>query len=157
MSTSTSISTRQPLHRAVLAILIGGLVAGALDTVAAYVTLNHGWPRAVAGGLLGMGAFTGGAGVYALGLFLEFFIAVGAAAVYYAFSRRLEFLKSHFFVCGLFFGIAVYLVMNLIVLPLCALHVHSPISRSDLMQGILVHMFLIGLPIAYSVRRFSPE
>ncbi len=155
MSASASVTARKPLRGAWAAILIGGLVAGGLDTIVAYVTLNAGWPRAVAGGLLGMGAFKGGAGVYAFGLFLEFFIATGAAAVYYAFSRRLEFLKPHFFVCGLYFGIAVYLVMNLIVLPLCALHVHSPISRSDLIQGILVHMFLIGLPIAYCARRFS--
>ncbi|HUH63121.1 MAG TPA: hypothetical protein VLZ50_09005 [Terracidiphilus sp.] len=156
MSTAASIDARRPLRGAWPAILAGGLVAGGLDTIAAYVTLNAGWPRAVAGGLLGASAFSGGLGVYALGLFLEFLIATGAAAVYYAFSRRLAFLKPHFFVCGLFFGIAVYLVMNLIVLPLCALHVHSPIPRSDLIQGILVHMFLIGLPIAYSVHRFSP-
>jgi hypothetical protein len=155
MSTSSSISGGQRLHGAWPAILIGGLVAGGLDTISAYLSLSAGWPRAVAGGLLGMSAFKGGAGVYALGLFLEFFIATGAAAVYFAFSRKLEFLKPHFFVCGLFFGIAVYLVMNLIVLPLCALHVRSPISRPDLIQGILVHMFLIGLPIGYSVRRFS--
>lgn len=155
MSTSASIPARRSPRGPWPAILIGGLAAGALDTVAAYTTLPIGWPRAVAGGLLGMGAFKGGAGVYAFGLFLEFFIATAAAAVYYAFSRRLEFLKPHFFVCGLFFGIAVYLGMNLIVLPLCALHVHSPMSRPELIQGILVHMFLIGLPIAYSVRRFS--
>jgi hypothetical protein len=155
MSTASSAAARQSMHGALPAILVGGLIAGGLDTIAAYSTLSAGWPRAVAGGLLGMSAFKGGAGVYAFGLFLEFFIATGAAAVYYAFSRKLEFLKPHFFVCGLFFGIAVYLVMNLVVLPLCALHVHSPISRSDLVQGILVHMILIGLPIAYSVRRFS--
>lgn len=155
MSTAASLA-RQPFRGALPAILIGGLVAGGLDTIAAYVTLNAGWPRAVAGGLLGMGAFKGGAGVYALGLFLEFLIATGAAAVYYAFSRKLEFLKPHFFICGLFFGIAVYLVMNLIVLPLSALHVHGPIPRLDMIQGLLVHMFAIGLPIAYSVRRFSP-
>lgn len=155
MSTSASTPAPQSLRGPLPAILIGGLAAGALDTIAAYSTLPIGWPRAVAGGLLGLGAFKGGAGVYAFGLFLEFFIATGAAAVYYAFSRRLEFLKAHFFVCGLFFGVAVYLVMNLVVLPLCALHVHSPMSRPDLVQGILVHMFFIGLPIAYSVRRFS--
>jgi hypothetical protein len=155
MSTAASAATQQSMQGALPAILVGGLVAGGLDTIAAYSTMSAGWPRAVAGGLLGMSAFKGGAGVYAFGLFLEFFIATGAAAVYYAFSRRLEFLKTHFFVCGLFFGIAVYLVMNLVVLPLCALHAHSPISRSDLIQGILVHMVLVGLPIAYSVRRFS--
>jgi hypothetical protein len=155
MSTSDSNSARRPLRGAWPAILIGGLVAGGLDTISAYVTLNAGWPRAVAGGLVGMSAFKGGVGVYVLGLFLEFFIATAAAAVYYAFSRKLEFLKPHFFVCGLYFGIAVYLVMSLIVLPLCALHINRPIPVPGMIQGLLVHMFLIGLPIAYSVRRFS--
>jgi hypothetical protein len=156
MSTSASISARQPLRGAWPAILIGGLVAGGLDTIAAYLSFGVRFPRAIAGGLLGLSAFNGGAGAYVLGLFLEFFIATAAAAVYYAFSRRLEFLKPHFFVCGLFFGIAVYLVMNLVVLPLSALHVHNPIPIPAMIQGLLVHMFVIGLPIAYSVRRFSP-
>jgi uncharacterized membrane protein YagU involved in acid resistance len=70
-------------------------------------------------------------------------------------SRPLTFLKEHALVCGLFFGIAVYLVMNVIVLPLCALHVRSALPLHNLIQGLLVHMILIGLPIAYSVRLFS--
>lgn len=144
-----------PIRNALLPILAGGLTAGGLDLIAAFITYGMGVPRAIAGGLLGRGAFTGGAGTYALGVALQFFIAVSAAAVYYAASRRLDFLKPHFFVCGLFFGIAVYLVMNLIVLPLCALHLSRPIPIRDLNQGLLVHMAIIGLPIAYSVRRFS--
>jgi hypothetical protein len=58
-------------------------------------------------------------------------------------------------VCGLFFGIAVYLVMNLIVLPLSALHATLPIALRDLIQGLLVHMIVIGLLISFSVRRFA--
>jgi hypothetical protein len=143
------------IRNALLPILAGGLTAGGLDLISAFMTFGVGVPRAIAGGLLGRGAFTGGAGVYALGVALQFFIAVSAATVYYAASRKLEFLKPHFLVCGLFFGIAVYLVMNLIVLPLCALHVSRPIPIRDMIQGLLVHMVIIGLPIAYSVRRFS--
>jgi hypothetical protein len=33
------------------------------------------------------------------------------------------FLREHTLVCGMFYGIGFYLVMNLIVLPLSALHV----------------------------------
>jgi hypothetical protein len=151
----TAVESRSSVRDALLPILSGGLAAGGLDLVSAYITFGIGVPRAVAGGLLGRAAFTGGAGVYALGVFLQFFIAVAAAAVYYAASRKLEILRTHFLVCGMFYGIAVWLVMNLIVLPLCALHVTGPIPRHDMIQGILVHMILIGLPIAYGVRRFS--
>lgn len=57
--------------------------------------------------------------------------------------------------CGLFFGAAVETVMNLIVLPLSALHARGPYELHDLLQGLLVHMVTIGLPIAFSIRRFA--
>ena len=92
--------------------------------------------------------------ILVLGL-LHFFIAFSAAAVYYAASRSLVFLTEHALVCGLFYGAAVEEVMNLIVLPLSALHARGPYHLHDLIQGLLVHMVVVGLPISFSVRRFA--
>lgn len=142
-------------NSALLAIGVGGLIAGTLDLIAAFLTFGVGVPRAIAGGLLGRDAFHGGTGTYVLGVFLQLFIATSAAAVFYAASRKLKFMTEHAIVCGLFFGIAVFLVMNLIVLPLSALHVTHPIALRDLIQGLLVHMIIIGLPISFSIRRFA--
>jgi hypothetical protein len=116
-----------------------------------------GWkiPLVIAGGLLGRTAFHGGAGTYVLGVVLHFFIACSAAAVYYAASLKLTFMKDHPLVCGLFFGAAVEEVMNLVVLPLSALHSRGPYRLHDLLLGLGVHMVVIGLPISYSVRRFA--
>ena len=66
-----------------------------------------------------------------------------------------EFLKEHFLVCGMFYGIAVFLVMNLIVLPLCAFHYTGPYQLRGLLQGLIVHMLIIGLPIAYCLKKLS--
>ena len=55
----------------------------------------------------------------------------------------------------LHYGIAVFLVMNLVVLPLCAFHYTGPFKLRGLLQGILAHIFLIGLPISFSLRRLS--
>jgi hypothetical protein len=140
---------------AMLAILVGGLIAGALDLASAFFIFGTEVPKAIAGGLLGRQAFQGGAATYALGVVLHFFIAISAATAYYAASRKLAFLKEHALVCGLFFGMGFYLVMNLIVLPLSALHAKGPYQLGALIQGLLVHMFLIGLPISLSVRRYS--
>ena len=137
------------------AIFVGGIVAGSLDLGSAFVSFGAGVPRAIAAGLLGRSAFQGGPAVYALGIALHFFIAISAAAVYYAASRKLAFLKEHAFVCGLFYGIAIFLVMNLVVLPLSALHVRGPFQLAALIQGLLVHMFIVGLPISFSVRHFA--
>jgi hypothetical protein len=153
MGNAALLSPGKP--NALLAIGVGGLVAGAFDMATAFITFGPGVPRAIAGGLLGRGALQGGTGTYVLGFFLHFFIALSASAVYYAASRRLRFLTEHWLVCGMFFGIAVYLVMNLIVLPVSALHATRPIAIHAELQGLVVHMILIGLPISFSVRRFA--
>jgi hypothetical protein len=142
-------------RKAVLAIAVGGLTAGTLDLGQAVILFSTKIPLAIAGGLLGPQAFRGGIATYVLGVFLHFFIALSAAAIYFAASRTLRFLTEYPLVCGLFFGAAVDLVMRLIVLPLSALHARGPYQYSDLIQGLLVHMVLVGLPISFSVRRFA--
>jgi Na+/alanine symporter len=142
-------------RNALLAIAVGGLIAGTLDLLQACVLFGWDIPLVIAGGLLGRQAFQGGVGTYVLGVFLHFFIACSAAAIYYAASRRLVFLKEHPLVCGLFFGGAIQEVMNLVVLPLSALHSRGPYKLHDLILGLFVHMVVVGLPISFSVRRFS--
>jgi hypothetical protein len=142
-------------RNALLAIAVGGAIAGALDLLQAVILFGARIPLVIAAGLLGRQALRGGVGTYVLGIFLHFFIAFSAAAVYYAASRTLGFLKQHALVCGLFYGAAVEQVMNLVVLPLSALHARGPYTLHDLIQGLLVHMVVVGLPISFSVRRFA--
>jgi len=141
---------------ALLAIAVGGLIAGTIDLLQACILFGWDIPLAIAGGLLGGQVIGhGNAGIYLLGVCLHFLIALSAAAIYYAASRRLLFLKEYPLVCGLFFGAAVEEFMRLAVLPLSALHARGPYELHDLIQGLLVHMVVIGLPVAYSVRRFG--
>ena len=140
---------------ALLAIAVGGGIAGALDLTQACILFGWRVPLTIAGGLLGPEARHGGAGTYVLGVLLHFFIACSAAAIYYVASRRLPFLTEHPLVCGLFFGAAVEEVMTLVVLPLSALHDRGPYELHDLILGLLVHMVVVGLPISFSVRRFA--
>jgi hypothetical protein len=140
---------------ALLAIGVGGGIAGVLDLTQAFILFGRRVPLVIAAGLLGRQAFQGGVGTYVLGVFLHFFIACSAAAVYYGASRRLRFMTEHALVCGLIFGAAVEEFMNLIVLPLSALQARGPYTLHDLILGLLVHMVVVGLPISFSVRRFA--
>ena len=141
---------------AFLAIAIGGLSAGILDLAQALVLFGTKVPLGIAAGLLGrQAAHGGGVAIYVLGIFLHFFIALSAATIYYLASRTLKFLTEHWFICGLIYGAIVDQVMTLIVLPLSALHAHGPHQLHDLLLGIGVHMFTVGLPISFSVRRFA--
>jgi hypothetical protein len=153
--TTSSVAPRVSQPNLALPILVGGFVAGLLDMTSAYITFGRYMPLGIAGGLLGPAARHVAAGPYILGLLLHYFIALSVAAVYCIASRRLDFLREHFFVCGLFYGIAVFLTMNLVVLPLSAYHAMGPYTYRGLVQGILAHMFLIGLPISTSLRMLS--
>lgn len=150
-SAPSPLKKRNPL----LPIAVGGLVAGTLDLIQASIFFGLKVPLVIAGGLLGRAAFHGGGGTYILGVLLHFFIAFSVTAIYYAASRRLTLLTEHWLVCGLFYGMAVELVMNLVVLPLSALHARGPYQLHDLILGLVVHMIVIGLPIAFIVRRLS--
>jgi hypothetical protein len=141
---------------ALLAIALGGGIAGALDLTQACILFGPSVPLGIAAGLLGPEtARHGGPGTYALGVFLHFFITFSFAAVYYAVSRRLTFLAEHPLVCGLVYGAIVDQMMNLVVLPLSALHAAGPYELRDLLLGIGVHMITVGLPISFSVWRFG--
>jgi hypothetical protein len=153
--------------RAFQAILLGGLIAGALDITYACV---HSYIRrgtkpitilqSVASGALGRSAFEGGVKTAALGLAFHFLIALIAATVYYFASRVLRFMVTQAVICGILYGVCVYLVMNCVVLRLSAIHATIyPWSypKSVLIGGLLIHMFGIGLPIALAVRWGSRE
>jgi len=153
MAATASVSVMK--GSALRAIGMGGLIAGVLDLTQASILFGVRVPLVIAAGLLGKGALHGGPGTYALGILLHFFIATSVAAIYYGASRRLPFLAEYWFICGLFFGAAVEEVMSLIVLPLSALHDAGPYEWHDLVLGLGVHMVVVGLPIAYCVRRFG--
>lgn len=141
---------------AVLAIAVGAFIAGTVDILWASIQLGWDIPLYVAAGLLGRRAIQGGAGMWLLGLLLHFFIATSWATVYYLASRKLPFMTEYPLICGLNFGAWVELFMNLVVLPLSALHATSPLTIHYLLQGLAMKMVVIGLPIAYSIRYFAP-
>jgi hypothetical protein len=148
--------------RALRAIFWGGLIAGVFDITYAFVFYglrNRLSParilQSVASGLLGADAFKGGLGVAALGAALHFLIAFTAAAVYYAASRRLNFLLRNAVACGIVYGVLIYALMNYVVVPLSAAPPRGTPPPVVLVTGLLVHMFFIGLPIALFARRYS--
>jgi len=148
--------------RGAMAILNGGLIAGTFDilyaTTMSYL-LGGRTPiwvlQSVASGLLGAGAFKGGVPAALLGIAAHYFIACSAAAVYYLLSRRFAALVVHAVPFGIAYGVVIYLFMNFVVIPLSAFPLKGSVRLPVLARGLAVHMFLIGLPIALSIRHFS--
>jgi hypothetical protein len=138
-------------------IVLGGLAAGVLDISAAFLNsgLNGRSPmfvlQSVASGLLGAESYKGGFGSAALGAALHFSIALAACTVYYAASRKLKLLVQRAIICGVLYGVAVYLFMYMVVLPLTF---HRGFLRplSVVLTGLFIHIFCVGLPISLAVR-----
>jgi hypothetical protein len=156
---TTAISTRPSLIRA---IALAGLVAGTLDIADAFIFygIRGASPvrilQGIAYGLIGRGAYSQGMRSALLGLLLHFFIATTVATIYLLASRQLPLLLRHPLVFGAFYGVAVYIVMNYVVLPLS--HVGSrPLPPPvPLINGIAALVFCVGIPIALIARRYSP-
>ena len=146
---------------AIPAIAIAGLIAGILDIASAFViaelkgTGSIRMLQGIASGLLGSQSFEGGMATAGLGLAIHFSIAFTAASVFYVGSRQFSFLTQHAVASGLLYGIAVYVFMYWLVVPLAFINAHHSISRD--VTAMIVHMVLIGLPIALVIRRFSQK
>ena len=150
-------------NSAATAILIGGGIAGLCDITYAIVfswAMRGTSPlrllQSVASGLLGKSAFDGGWFTAALGLCLHFFIALSAAVIFYLASRIFPVLARQAFLAGAVYGLAIYAVMNLVVLPLSAFPFPMKFAPLATITGVLVHIFLVGVPIALAIRRWVP-
>jgi len=147
------------MRRGLRAIAITGLIVGAMDITSAFIiAISRGSTATrllqfVASGLIGPKAFQGGLATAALGLALHFLIAFGLVSVFYLASRRFPLLVRWPVPSGIVYGLAVFAFMNLVVLPLSAARPRHSLT-GDLIQ-IGIHMFVIGLPTALLIRRFS--
>ena len=136
------------------AILYGTLTVAFLDGLYAVIIFRMrgvGADRVfqgIAAGLLGRDAFRGGLTTAALGLALHVFIALVVVVVYYMASARIGVLRNRPLVCGPVYGILVYAVMNLIVIPLSA-GGGGRYSLWPVLGGLMIHVVGVGLPAAW--------
>lgn len=141
------------------AILTGGLVVGVLDGLDAVIFfgLRGVSPsrvfQAIASGLLGRAAFAGGLPTALLGVLLHFTIATSIVAVYFAASRKITILTRQPIASGMAYGVIAYLVMNHVVIPLSAVAPGGPKPVAVVVNGLLIHMFGVGIPAALASRR----
>jgi hypothetical protein len=145
---------------ALLAIGWGGAACGILDAIAASVQFGlkgikplQVW-QGVASGVLGERAFRNGWVSGGFGLFLHFAIAFSAATVFVEAGNPLPFLARDYWISGPAYGVLVFLVMNLIVVPLSA-RPKRPASPQIIIIQLIIHILFVGMPIALAANRFT--
>lgn len=151
--------TRTARHPSVLAIVVGGVLAGTID-IGAAALINSASPvvilKFIAGGLLGRPALAGGAWVAALGFDLQVGMSLVIAALYVAAAGRwLPVLRSRWFAGGLAYGVVVFFVMNYAVVPLSA-WAKWPRFTVESFVGNMLAMLLFGVIVAGCALYYSP-
>jgi len=145
-------------------LLTGALVAGTFDISYAtiYSYLHSGVApsrilQSVASGVLGASAYQGGAATAALGLALHYLNAFIITCIFFVVASRVPALTRKPVLIGVLYGIVVYAVMNYVVIPLSAIGPRKTPATLTWVTGLLVHMFLIGVPISVAARRAFGE
>jgi hypothetical protein len=155
---STSPTTRNSLLRL---SVIGGLIIGLLHLLVQVGLVYDlilkspfiGSLQYVASGAMGDAAFAGGLATALLGFVLEFVLTIIIAGVFILSADRIPLLRRKVIVGSLLYGFGVFLVMNFIVQPLSAAPALPAPPIWLLIEIVLEHILLIGLPLGILVQR----
>lgn len=109
--------------------------------------------QGIAAGALGKAAFAGGAGTALLGVFFHILISVVAAIGFVFFAQQRRWLIARPFWGGMALGLAAYLVMTFIVLPLSHIGFRLPPNPAIWLVSFSIHLFAFGWPIAWLASR----
>jgi hypothetical protein len=113
--------------------------------------------QGIASGIYGRAALAMGHRSALLGLICHFFIALCATTVFLIAARKLP-LAPHPWLYGTVFGVALYCVMNYIVLPLTKVPPTPPFPPLvPFINGVAALVFCIGIPLAFIARRYIPQ
>jgi len=155
---STSLINRNSLLRL---SVIGGLIIGILHLIiqvgivfglllkSPYISSL----QFVASGAMGNASYTGGLATALLGLVLELIMTIIIAGIFIMGADRIPLLRQHVIPGSLLYGFGVFIVMNFIVLPLSAAPPLPAPPMWLVIEMILEHVLLIGLPLGILVQR----
>jgi hypothetical protein len=153
------VSSPVTTPRTILVVIAAWLLAGTLDITAAVLyylgpssTRAARMLRGIASGVLGARAFDGGAATALLGLALHYLIALIWTVVFLVALRNLPALRRHLVLTGIAYGVIVWLVMNLVVLPLSNAS-RGPFQLQAANTAAIILILCIGLPISLVVGR----
>jgi hypothetical protein len=137
-----------------------GLLAGTLDILSACISayLSGGITpvtvlKYVASGFFGKEAFAAGTMMPVYGLLFHYIIAYSFAAFFFWIYPSIKFLSKNVILTAIVYGIFIYVVMDLIILPFTKVPKGAfRIDKALLAAAILI--VAIGLPLSIVARRF---
>ena len=131
-------------------IFFTGMVTGTLDAILALL-INFKVPAAIifkfiASGLLGATAFSMGNSAVLYGILIHYCIAFVWAVIFFLLYPKLIALIKYRIVLIFATGLVIWLVMNMAVLPLTAVH-SQPFKLKGVLENMAALIIAFGLPV----------
>jgi hypothetical protein len=142
-------------------ILQAGLIVGTLDILSAFIYyyIKSGKTnflvifKFIASGLFGKAAGDGGVAMILAGLILHYAIAFSFTIFFFWLYPKMNVLSKNRIVTGIVYGLFVWAVMNLVVVPLSNT-VHRPFKIEGALINMGILIVCIGLPLSFMANAF---
>jgi len=141
-------------------ILLAGLLAGTLDAAAAIINYYVATGKNpviifeyIASGVFGKRAYSGMQSYALFGLLFHFLIAIIFAAFYFWLYPKIKFLQNNRLASAVLYGIFVWLVMNLLIVPLTITHTWT-FNIAKALLAVLILVVCVGIPVSFTAASF---
>jgi len=106
----------------------------------------------IASSVLGTSAYQGSWWIIALGILFHFLIAFFFTLFFFLIYPRISFLSFNPVLTAILYGIFIWLVMNLLILPLTKV-AKPPFNLVQALIGVGILIVAIGIPLSFIARR----
>lgn len=142
-------------------IIKAGLLVGTLDILSAFIYyfIKTGKKdvfnvlKYVASGLFGKEAFSAGNGMIIAGLLLHYMIAFAFTLFFFRLFPKIKVFSTNKILTGIFYGIFIWMVMNLVVVPLSGIG-NRPFDIVNATINVLILIICIGIPLSFMANNF---
>jgi hypothetical protein len=139
-------------------LLITGLIAGTLDALGAilyFLARGNNNPgrlfQYIASAVFGPDSFQAGPRTILLGILFHYLIAASFVTAYFFLAGRILWLVAHPLPAAVLYGIVVWSIMNLVVVPLSSA-TPRPFTPDVIGINMIILILAIGLPAAFGAR-----
>lgn len=145
--------------------LLAGIIAGALDIIAACInayiktsTTPIQVLKGIASGAFGRDAISGGPMMAVWGLLFHFIIAISFTFLFFFLAKQIPSLVKYPLIIGILYGLFVWAAMRFIVLPYLSTLNPKPIIGNEAIKnaGIAAAIIVVcvGIPVAILAKRY---
>ncbi|WP_349313909.1 hypothetical protein [Chitinophaga sp. MM2321] len=142
----------------IITIITTGLLVGSLDILTACIqfvlTTGKSFTKVlifIASAAFGPAAFSGDPAMPWWGVFFHYCIAMAFTILFFLLYPKLPAMRKHPALTGIGYGIFIWVVMNILVLPLTRIPA-APFRLDGAVIGVIILIVMIGLPLSFIAR-----